>query len=873
MRIPAPALVRLAVALALPMATVAVQASPVPAGFEELAVGQRERIEVRAFGRSAGLWSAWVSLEHVQLDTPAQVLAALGLPASAQQALLPALSAPLPRDSHLACVHAQPQPGCGWRAPSKDPHHVHAIFDEGDGALLLFPALHWVPRPQPAGDGLHMLSEQAENALLHQQNLTFSGGSGEYALNAHGRAALGVLRSGHVAGSWNQVWYARSAQGTQARFQFDDLYYRHDLARRHYVQVGRMDRRNLASPQGGQFGLGLLPLDRFDGARAGTTQAYVDADAGAGAAPLTVWLANAARVDAFDGERLLQTFYLPAGVSDLDTRHFPPGSYDVTLRIHEDGRLVRSEIQPFARAQDWGQPGLQWFVQGGRQTTHDRALARGQGVLQAGLRLPLADQSGISVGVARVGAGAYAELRTGTRHRVGGHDLQAEVGALAGNDGSRGSQQQLSVRSSASWNLYRQRLRGTRCRPTAGPGPDRFGCADAMSASLTLPMAGGSLYLGYARRRTATPASGPRLAPRTRTLQVNFNRTRQWRGMSVSTRLGAWRQAGTLRDEGVQLGVGLARLQHASGSSVLRRIGIDARQARSTDPDRRLLLAQSWRQEQEGVARDAGAELSVDDAGGADALLALRAHTPLGHTGAVLSQHRQAHVTATAYSFHHGSTLAISPRGVFWGSAAGADAGVAVSVASTDLPALEGVAAEVQAGTQRRQSLRFGQRRLLPLSGYQRHRIDVHDVAAHVQDAAVRVTPAGPAQQPFLLPGRVMALPVQVEATFTYIGSVRDDAGSALAGARILNAALPRVGQDGGFIAEFGQREAVLYLLQDGRLLQCPLQVQEQRSVVLRVGQVACAPLARDDLPPAITRQPRVQRLLDAAAPIARGVP
>lgn len=115
----------------------------------------------------------------------------------------------------------------------------------------------------------------------------------------------------------------------------------------------------------GQFGFGLLPLDRFDGVRAGTTQAYRDASADVGAAPLTVLLARQARVDAYDGERLLQTFYLPAGVTDLDTRQFPPGSYDVTLRIHEDGRLLRSETLPFSRTREWGEPGLQWFVQGG----------------------------------------------------------------------------------------------------------------------------------------------------------------------------------------------------------------------------------------------------------------------------------------------------------------------------------------------------------------------------------------------------------------------------------------------------------------------------------------------------------------------------
>ncbi|WP_315389847.1 CS1-pili formation C-terminal domain-containing protein [uncultured Stenotrophomonas sp.] len=536
---------------------------------------------------------------------------------------------------------------------------------------------------------------------------------------------------------------------------------------------------------------------------------------------------------------------------------------------------MRTEIQPFSRGQAWGEPGLQWFVQGGREQAHARVPVAGQGALQAGLRLPLTPHSGASLGVARIGDRRYAELRSGTRHRVRTHDLQAEIGAIAGSDGSRGSQQQLNLRNRASWNLYRQRMRGARCRPSLDADNDRLGCADALSASLSLPLAGGSLYLGHTRRRSAVPAGSgvvARLPERSRSVQMNYSLTRQWRGMSVSARLGAWRQDSVHPDQGVQFGVAVSRLRHAAGSSVLRRFGVEARQPRHAEPERSMTLARSWRQEQDGSAREAGAEVALGDRGDVDALLALRAYTPLGHTGAVLSHFRQADANATAYSVSHGSALALSRRGLFWGSASGADAGVAVSVAEADLPALDGAAAEVQAGAQQRQVLRFGQRRLLPLSSYQRHRVDVHDVANHVQDAGVRVTRPGTAHQPFLLPGRVIALPVGVETTFTYIGSARDAGGSALAGARILNAAAPPLGHDGGFMAEFPQREAMLYLLLQEKLLQCPLQVREQRSVVLLVGPLACAPLARDALPERISQQPRVQQLLDGA-PIALGRP
>ncbi len=70
MKFPAPAVTRLAVALALSLATPLVAARGVPAGFEDLVEGQTEQLEVRLFGRSTGLVPVRVTLEHVQLEAP-----------------------------------------------------------------------------------------------------------------------------------------------------------------------------------------------------------------------------------------------------------------------------------------------------------------------------------------------------------------------------------------------------------------------------------------------------------------------------------------------------------------------------------------------------------------------------------------------------------------------------------------------------------------------------------------------------------------------------------------------------------------------------------------------------------------------------------
>ncbi|WMR44923.1 TcfC E-set like domain-containing protein, partial [Stenotrophomonas maltophilia] len=336
----APAVTRLAVALALAMAAPLVAAHGVPAGFEDLVEGQTEQLDIQLFGRSAGLSPVRVTLEHVQLEDPARVLQALDLPAEAQAALLPALSQPLPRNSHLACRFGGATAGCGYLDPPEDPTAARALYDEGEGAVRLFVARQWIPG-EPAAERYHKVTANAENAFLHQQTLNVSGGRDYQALSARGVGTLGLFDRGHLSADWYYTQQRYRSRGGDDDFQFDNVYYRHDLGQAHYLQAGRMDRRNLSSPQGGTFSFSMLPLDRFQGARVGTTQAYVDTDAAVQATPLTVLLARDARVDVFDGERLLQTFYLQAGINQIDTRNFPFGNYLVRMRIYEDGVLVR----------------------------------------------------------------------------------------------------------------------------------------------------------------------------------------------------------------------------------------------------------------------------------------------------------------------------------------------------------------------------------------------------------------------------------------------------------------------------------------------------------------------------------------------------
>ncbi|MEN5427547.1 TcfC E-set like domain-containing protein [Stenotrophomonas pennii] len=900
----APAVTRLALALALALAANAADAAAlargIPAGFEDLAEGQVEQLDLQLWGRSAGLVPVLVTLDTVQIQEPAHVLEALELSPQAQAALLPALSAPLPRNGHLACRHGGADAGCGYLDPPADTAAVHAIYDEGEGALHLFVARQWLPAQRIASRFLQTTAA-SENAFLHQHVINAGGGPGTRALAMQGMGTRGLFEGGHVAANWNfSQQHQRGQRGRQA-FEMDNAYYRHDLDRRHYLQAGRMDRRNLSSPLGGVFGFGMLPLDRFDGLRVGSSQAYVDVDAAVQASPLTVLLARDARVDAFDGGRLLQTYYLPAGINELDTRSFPFGNYGVTLRIYEEGVLVRSEDAPFDKRGEGADDSTQWFLQAGRRAERgdrsDRHPAQGPAAM-AGMRLPLGRDMTVTAGAVDMATGHYAEVRLDLRRHFATQELRGGFSGMRGSDGSRGTQSQLSYRRKASWNVHHQQLRGGVCLP--GDWRDGPGCSDALSASMALPIGGGSVFLSHTRRQTWRTDAGlwagldelvgiPGLPPvgpgsaggearRSRTWQGSYSRVDRWHEFSAAQRIGLWHQRddsasgvrGVRGDRGIFINLSLTRLQRSDRATSQRRYGVDLRQPAHQPPQLNYSAGQTLRQEHDDQFREISADVRGNNAARYSAGINAQLHDHAGRTSASVNHYQQPGRRDMAYSLNHNAAFAVGPGGFYWGDG-GADAGLAVKVDSSEDVDLSGVAAELQVSGLRRQRLRLGERRLLPVPAYQLHRAELQDASSMDSIAAVRVGATSATRSLFLSPGRLLTLAVPVEVTYTFIGHAQDLAGVPVSAARVLNAPVPATEANGGFVADFPRREQMLYLLQGNQLLYCPLQVRERRMAVLMVGAVQCQPLPVTQLPAAVREQARVTRLLQERALIPSG--
>lgn len=513
------------------------------------------------------------------------------------------------------------------------------------------------------------------------------------------------------------------------------------------------------------------------------------------------------------------------------------------------------------------------------------------------MRVPLARDLAVTAGVAHLGGHSYGELRVDLRRVLATQEMRATFSGMRGSDGSHGQQHQLSYRRKASWNIYQQRMRGKACQFEAD-ARDRLGCTNSLSGSVSLPIAGGTAYLGYTRRQTwrtgwSRPGDDDPLAPLdpflppqplqphrepqlSRTWQASFSRSHRWQDFSVSTRLGLWQQHShdsardtRTRDRGIYLNVSFTRLQRSHVGNGQRRYAVDMRQPQHQRPEINYSVGQSYRQEVDAQLRELTSELRANNNDRYSASLGGQLQNRYGQTGATVAYYQQHGRSETAYSGTHSSAFALGRRGAYWGAGSGADAGLAVQVAATDDLDLQGVAAELQVSGAGRQRLQIGERRLLPLTAYQSHRAELQDAGIDTSMAAIRVSGVGGVRPMFLAPGRLMRMPVPIEVTYTFIGTARTLAGAPLGGARILNAPVPGTSANGGFVADFPRRETTLYLLQDDRLLHCPLQVRERRQVVLLVGAVHCEPLAVAQLPAEIRQQARVTRLLQERALIA----
>lgn len=833
----------------------------VPPGFEELTKGQDILLQVSLLQHQVGFFEASVLPETIQFLEPQKVLAALQLPVDenspAYPVLLERLSSPLARQGHLACSSSGNAPGCDYA----DTDDLAVIYDENNTSVMIFLAKEWLPVEANKASLYHVPSTSSENALIHQQLMNLSADKNSQNFSLQGDGALGVTEHGYTSIDW-VFNYARYYNQPRQSVDLNNLFFRQDLGLHHYMQAGRMDARDLYTLRGGNMQFSQLPIQAIEGVRVGSTLAYLNQAQRQKGTPLFVLLGRSARVEAYRGEQLLGTFYLPAGNNDIDTRSFPDGSYSVRLDIYEDNRLARSEIQPFSLT---GQEGSesQWFIQGGKLSAHDNATGN---AVHGGLYLPLTRQINTSVGVAALPGENFAETRASWTR---GFDLPMLDGVLnfqasylKGSKGSAGDTQQVNYNDGFSVSAYRNRANDQSC--DTGQRRDNLshlGCLDAVGASFSLPLASWMLNLGYSQSTNSSvsyQAVNPQLdyetvltrATKAKSIlnawQLSGSRSDTFKNLMLGTRVGLFQRSdGDGNDRGGYLGFTLTRQSYdkksfTSVSSEYRGSTREAGQFSWTGN-------QNWYHDNSNVSVNVGSS-------GQDTYNAVL-------QGNIRGQYGEASGTASGYydskagqsnnavTGSYSSSLAVAKSGVYWGPNSYSEGNAAIVVGLENLDS-DNNEAQIDVYADGNKRVLNGKRHsLLPVAAYSKGRSRVEESVVNKYSARSEIVKGAGERDYFLLPGKLITHDVSVQSNYLYVGRMLTEQGKPLMADTALNKSLLISGPDGNFTLSTTRRIETLYVLKQYGIYQCPLKVKIIRDVVNYVDDVTCKKMEFADLP------------------------
>jgi hypothetical protein len=298
-------------------------AAAAPQGFEDLTADRELVLDAYFGGRKIGEVQARVSpgaLAFAHPDLVADMVPDVADPT----ALASALSGPLPANVALACG-PEKREGCG----SLRPERAGVIFDEARFRVEIFVHPDLLARPDPSAAS-YLPGPDGGPSLVSLFGATLSGSSrGEDSWHLQNRtiASIGSVRL-----------RSDSSLSGQADWTFDNL----------SVEADRGDWRYA----GGLFwapGTDVIGRRKIMGLGLSTQlDTRVEREAMM-ATPLTAFLQQPGKVDLLVDGRILSSHIYPAGNRLIDTASLPNGSYEVMVRIQEDGRPPREERQFFTK--------------------------------------------------------------------------------------------------------------------------------------------------------------------------------------------------------------------------------------------------------------------------------------------------------------------------------------------------------------------------------------------------------------------------------------------------------------------------------------------------------------------------------------------
>ncbi|OAT27308.1 alpha-fimbriae usher protein [Buttiauxella ferragutiae ATCC 51602] len=845
----------------------------IPAGFEILAQGIQERVDVVIAAKHVGLFDAIVSLDSVKFLEPEKVLAALELPVKPTdrdyQQILNALAAPLARNDILACSYGQQSTGCGFIKTDS----VDAIYDNNENSVTLFIKKEWLPASGEQSLYLSPTTTDVVNAFIHQQDMNFLAQEDFSNFYIQGSGALGVSDNSYIGGDWS-FSASQNEDDYDNQADLNDLYYRYDIGQRYYTQLGRMDSRMLFNNQGGNFNFSFLPLGAIDGVRIGTTMSYLNREQAGQGTPLTILLTRSARVDAYRNEQLLGSFYLSPGNQNIDNALFPSGSYNVSLRVYESNQLVRTESAPFTKTGGLDDGKAHWFIQGGKISDSD---TQDNAAFQAGVRVPLISTLSFTLGTAAVDSAGYIEPGIDYSQDLDAAGTVDLIGRLFhSTEGSQGNSEQInwSANNMPGLNIYRFSSSGDHCSSTQNDSNDYSsqGCYESLNATLTANALAWNFMLGYIRTKNNSDYHTPWEEDKSyednllqqasenntsKTLQFSASRAFSRSDWIFNTTLGVFRREddgfnGT--DNGVYLSLSVNQSPRAdeTGNSQSTRLSTDYRDSENQPSQLSYNVAHSWYQD-----RDKHKELTLE-AGGIntdtlDTGISGRLEGQYGNLSSALSDSydQQDNKHTTAFSGTWSSTVAASREGIHWGAAGFNEPSSAVLVDIEDSAGVdEGIAVDAQVSGNRTAHITQGGAALFPLMGFEPAVVDVSDSSAPLnQGSTTNIVNGAGGRNIMLLPGKLRLRHVQIEHRYGFTGRLLLPLAVTAQPVVGLNSKMLLLSEGGGFTAELTTNAPALYVLSQDTVYQCPLKVKKQRGIIRFVGDVSCQPILREDLP------------------------
>ncbi|HHL42953.1 MAG TPA: hypothetical protein ENJ42_04985 [Hellea balneolensis] len=315
-----------------------------PPGFEIDEVEQETIIDVLVNGKKVASTAVKFDDKTISFNDP-DGLANL-IPAVREHSIIAdALRVPLDQNHDLACSQTDPKPQCGYMQPDI----VGVIFSPDKlEAQIFISELYTYSRDSRA----RYLPPPTKGAGM----IIGVNGRGFHDFNSD-RTTLNSnvdLIAGYGRTHFRADMFATSQGGANMRGA--SLNY---TRRTREASAGFLSYRN---------GSTLARSDRLAGVRIGSTLKTRLDQASLRAADIPILVTASARVETFRDGKLIDIQRVEPGQTTLDTTRFPGGSYEITIKITEDGN-TREETRFFTSGSQLPPTGApQWYVEAGLPT-------------------------------------------------------------------------------------------------------------------------------------------------------------------------------------------------------------------------------------------------------------------------------------------------------------------------------------------------------------------------------------------------------------------------------------------------------------------------------------------------------------------------